>query len=56
MSTTLQTSRTASTRRMVLATAGTFIVVLMAAAVALWAQLGTVVFFELIAAGIRYCF
>jgi hypothetical protein len=49
-------SRAASTRRMVLATVGTFIVVLLAASLALWAQLGTAVFFELIATGIRYCF
>ncbi|HEY7459847.1 MAG TPA: hypothetical protein VH765_13970 [Xanthobacteraceae bacterium] len=56
MSATLQTSRAASTRRMVLVSVGAFIVVLLAASLLLWAKLGTAVFFELIAAGIRYCF
>jgi hypothetical protein len=56
MSTTVQASRSASTRRMVLMLVGTFVVVLLAGTFALWAKLGTAVFYELIVAGIRYCF
>jgi hypothetical protein len=56
MSTTVQTSRRASTRRMVLALVATFMVVLLAGTFVLWAKLGTAVFYELIVAGIRYCF
>lgn len=56
MSTTVQASRSASTRRMVIVLVGAFIALLMAGTFALWAKLGTAVFFELIAAGIRYCF
>jgi len=35
---------------------GTFFAVLLAASLALWAKLGTVVFFETVRAGIAYCF
>jgi hypothetical protein len=56
MNTTVQASRSASTRRMVLVLVGTFLVVLLAGTFVLWAKLGTAVFFELIVAGIRYCF
>jgi hypothetical protein len=41
---------------MVLLGLGAFIALLFAGALALWLKLGTAVFFELIAAGIRYCF
>ena len=56
MSTTLEASRSASTRRMALWGVGAFIALLMAGAVALWVTLGSAVFFELLAAGIAYCF
>jgi hypothetical protein len=56
MSASAQTPRAASARRMVLVGIATFMTVMLAASVVLWAQLGTAVFFELIAAGIRYCF
>jgi hypothetical protein len=56
MSATTQSSRAASTRRMALAGLGAFIVLVLGGALVLWVQLGTAVFFELIAAGIRYCF
>ena len=56
MSTTIQNSRGASTRRMVLVLVGAFMAMLLAGTFVLWAKLGNVVFFELIAAGIRYCF
>jgi hypothetical protein len=56
MSTTVQASRSASTRRMAFALVGTFAVVLLAGTFVLWAQLGTAVFYELIVTGIRYCF
>jgi hypothetical protein len=56
MSTTVQTSRSVSIRRMVLAGVGIFVAVLLAGTFVLWAKLGTTVFFELIVAGIRYCF
>jgi hypothetical protein len=35
---------------------GTFILLLMAGSLVLWAKLGTAVFFEVVAAGIAYCF
>jgi hypothetical protein len=50
------TARAASLRRMALFGAGAFIAVALAAGVVLWAKLGTAVFFEMIAAGIAYCF
>jgi hypothetical protein len=56
MSASVQIPRAASTRRMVLVGIATFMTVMLAASVVLWAQLGTAVFFELIAAGMRYCF
>jgi hypothetical protein len=43
-------------RRMLLFGAAGFFAVLLAAALALWAKLGTAVFFEVIRAGIAYCF
>lgn len=56
MSAALETDRSASMRRMVLWGIGAFIALLMTGAVALWFALGSVVFFELLAAGIAYCF
>jgi hypothetical protein len=41
---------------MVLALVGAFVLVLLAGTFALWAKLGSAVFYELIVAGIRYCF
>ncbi len=49
-------SRSASLRRLVLVAVGAFFAVLIAAGLALWAKLGTAVFFETIRAGIAYCF
>ena len=46
----------ASLRRLVLVALGAFFAVLIAAGLALWAKLGTAVFFETIRAGIAYCF
>ena len=46
----------ASLRRMVFVALGTFFTVLLAASLALWAKLGSVVFFETIRAGIAYCY
>ena len=51
-----QTSRTASLRRTAIMGIGAFILLLFAGAVVLWAKLGTAVFFEVVAAGIAYCF
>ncbi|MDO8533603.1 MAG: hypothetical protein Q7S17_02535 [Xanthobacteraceae bacterium] len=48
--------RSASLRRMTFIALGTFFAVLLAASLALWAKLGTVVFFETVRAGIAYCF
>ena len=56
MTATAHSSRAASTRRMALVGIGTFLGVLLAAALVLWVKLGSAVFFELIVAGIRYCF
>jgi hypothetical protein len=56
MSGIIQSSRAASTRRTALVAIGTFLGVLLAAALVLWLKLGSAVFFELIVAGIRYCF
>ncbi len=56
MAVTVQGSSGASMRRMVLWVAGAFIGLLMAGAVALWLTLGSAVFFEVVAAGIAYCF
>jgi hypothetical protein len=56
MTTTVQNTRSVSTRRMALALVGVFVVVLLAGTFVLWAKLGTAVFYELIVAGIRYCF
>lgn len=46
----------ASLGRMVLWGLSAFIVLLMAGSVALWLTLGTAVFYEVVAAGIAYCF
>jgi hypothetical protein len=56
MSTTLESSRSASLRRMVMLGLGAFIVLLMGGTIALWLSLGTAVFFQVVAAGIAYCF
>jgi hypothetical protein len=46
----------ASLGRMALWGLSAFIAVLMVGTVALWLTLGTAVFFEVVAAGIAYCF
>ena len=53
---TAQPADSASLGRMALWSIGAFIAVLMAGTVALWFTLGTAVFFEVVAAGIAYCF
>jgi hypothetical protein len=49
-------TQSAFLRRMVLVALGAFFAVLIAAGFALWAKLGTAVFFETLRAGIAYCF
>lgn len=56
MSARVESQGSASTRRMVLWGVGIFIVLLMAGASALWLMLGSAVFYEVLAAGIAYCF
>jgi hypothetical protein len=56
MSTTLEANRAASLTRMAMLGVGAFIVLLAGGAIALWLTLGTAVFFEVVAAGIAYCF
>jgi len=56
MNATIEHEGGASTRRMVLWGAGAFIALLMTGAIALWVALGSTVFFEVLAAGIAYCF
>lgn len=56
MSTTLEANRAASLRRMAALGLSAFIVLLAAGTIALWLTLGTAVFFEVVAAGIAYCF
>jgi hypothetical protein len=56
MNTVAEREQGASLRRMVLLGAGGFVALLMASTVALWFAVGTTVFFELLAAGIAYCF
>jgi hypothetical protein len=56
MLTSIQQSGGASTGRMALLVIGGFIALLMMGAIALWLVLGSTVFFELLAAGIAYCF
>lgn len=56
MSTTLEANRAASLRRMAMLGLGAFIALLAGGAIALWLTLGTAVFFEVVAAGIAYCF
>jgi hypothetical protein len=46
----------ASTRRMVLWGVGVFIALLVTGASVLWLMLGSAVFYEVLAAGIAYCF
>lgn len=53
---TAHTQGSASLGRMALWGVGAFIAVLMAGTVALWFTLGTAVFYEVVAAGIAYCF
>ena len=54
--TSVQSPGSASLGRMALWGLGAFIALLMAGTVALWFALGTAVFFEVVAAGIAYCF
>ena len=56
MNTTLEAKRSASLRRMATLGVGAFIVLLAAGTIALWFSLGTAVFFQVVAAGIAYCF
>lgn len=56
MNARLASLRHASAGRIALFGVGGFAALLLAGAIVLWAKLGTVVFFELIAAGIAYCF
>jgi hypothetical protein len=56
MTASTQFFSSASTRRMVLWGLGAFIALLVAGAVALWVTLGSAVFYEVLAAGIAYCF
>jgi hypothetical protein len=56
MAATTQNSLSASTRRMALWGLGAFIALLMAGTIALWVTLGSAVFYEVVAAGIAYCF
>lgn len=51
-----QSQGSASLGRMVLWGLAAFIALLMAGTVALWLTLGTAVFYEVVAAGIAYCF
>lgn len=56
MSAMTQQGTGAASGRMALWIVGAFIALLMAGAAALWLTLGTAVFFEVVAAGIAYCF
>lgn len=56
MSAGVENQADASTRRMVLWGIGAFIALLMAGTIALWLTLGSTVFYEVLAAGIAYCF
>jgi hypothetical protein len=56
MNTAVDDPRTASMRRMAITGLAAFIGLLLAGAIALWLTLGSAVFFEVIAAGIAYCF
>ena len=56
MKATIEHQSSASTRRMVLWGAGVFIALLMTGASVLWLMLGSTVFYEVLAAGIAYCF
>ena len=49
-------THSASLRRLVVVALGAFFAVLIMAGLALWAKLGTAVFFETVRAGIAYCF
>lgn len=56
MRATLEANRSASMRRMAMLSLGAFIALLMAGTIALWLAVGSTVFFEVLAAGIAYCF
>ena len=56
MSATVERQGSASTRRMALWGLGVFIALLMTGTIALWLMLGSTVFYEVLAAGIAYCF
>jgi hypothetical protein len=56
MSATAEDARAASVRRMAVGALAAFIGLLLIASVALWVTLGSAVFFEVLAAGIAYCF
>jgi hypothetical protein len=56
MNTAAQRDGSASLRRMAIAGIGGFIALLMAGTIVLWLVVGSTVFFELLAAGIAYCF
>lgn len=56
MNATIESARSASTRRMALWGLSAFLALLMAGTLVLWLTLGSVVFFEVVAAGIAYCF
>jgi hypothetical protein len=56
MTTTLESPRSASTRRMALWGLSAFLAVLMAGTLVLWLTLGSALFYEVVAAGIAYCF
>jgi hypothetical protein len=56
MSATAQGFRAASLRRMAILGAAALVVFLAIGALALWASFGTAVFFDVLAAGLAYCF
>ncbi|MCC6947350.1 MAG: hypothetical protein IT539_06215 [Bradyrhizobiaceae bacterium] len=56
MSTLTQNVRFASTQRIALLAIGGVAALLVAAAAILWMKLGTAVFFDVVRAGIAYCF
>jgi hypothetical protein len=56
MSTAIHDPRTASMRRIAITGVAVFMCLLLVAAIALWLTLGSAVFFEVVAAGIAYCF
>ena len=56
MSATAQGFRAASMRRIAILGAAALILFLATGAMALWASFGTAVFFDVLAAGLAYCF